>query len=282
MSFAPEIIAVVFGLASAFSWGTGDFAGGFASKRVAPQVVVLLSHIIGAAFLVGLALFFDGGLPPASDLWLGALSGLFGLGGILALYHGAAIGRMGVVAPLSALLSAILPVSFSFWLSGLPSTTTLLGIGVALIAVWLISSNGEHTAVSRKEIIYGLSAGLGFGLFFVFLSIAGQNSVYWPLVAGRLASIAATAVWVYLAKLWTPLTRRELFPIAVAGVMDAAGNSFFVLATRFGRIDIAAILASLYPAVTIMFARVILDERLVRLQWIGVGLALIALVLIAI
>ncbi len=281
----PELLAVAYGLASAAVWGAGDFSGGLASRRGNVYGVVILSQLVGLACLLSLALLLEGALPPARDLFFGALAGLAGLLGILALYTGLARGRMGVVAPVTAVLSAAIPVIVGILAEGVPPILVLVGFGLAVTAVWLLSGGRRADGIRRDELGLALLAGLGFALFFVFIDQFSVGVVFWPLVAARVASIPLLFIFM-LHRQWTGVQwariGSSLWPIiALAGVLDSFGNYFFALATQSGRLDIAAVLASLYPASTVLLARLILKETLGPRQWLGVAVALVALILIA-
>ncbi len=281
----PELLAVAYGLASAAVWGAGDFSGGLATKRGNVYVVVTLSQLVGLICLLALALLLEGALPPARDLLFGALAGLAGVIGILALYTGLARGRMGVVAPTTAVLSASIPVVVGIVTEGIPPVLVLLGFGLAVTAVWLLSGGGKADGIRRNELGLALLAGLGFSLFFVFIDQISTGVIFWPLTAARVASVPLLLMFI-LGRRWRGITTIQLpgslLPIiALSGILDSGGNYFFALATQSGRLDIAAVLASLYPASTVLLARLILKETLGTRQWLGVGVALIALVLIA-
>ncbi|MCP4428729.1 MAG: EamA family transporter [Chloroflexi bacterium] len=285
-----ELTAVFYGLAAAANWGAGDFSGGVATKRSHVYLVVLLSHIVGIAGLFALILLFGEPFPTWRDLWVGALGGISGAIGVLALYTGLAQGRMGVVAPLTAIVTGIVPVLFGFFIEGLPQLHQSLGFGVALLAVWLISGDGDTARLHWEDLRLPSVAGLGFGFFFIFIDQVSDNAILWPLVGSRAASILMMFVLVLLMRRWEQLALNlpkwpsppQLGWIALAGLFDAGGNAFFALATSLGRLDIAAILSSLYPATTILLARFILDERISRRQWVGIVAALTAVILIAV
>jgi drug/metabolite transporter (DMT)-like permease len=251
----------------------------------------LLSHIVGIAGLLLLILLFGEPFPAWRDVATGALGGICGAIGVLALYTGLAQGRMGVVAPLTAVITAIVPIVFGLFLEGLPQLHQLAGFVVALFAVWLISGNNGGDAVGLRwnDLRLPAAAGLGFGLFFIFIDQVSDNAILWPLVGARAASILMMAGLVVISWRWErlalSLSKRpsgtQLGWIALAGIFDAGGNAFFALATSLGRLDVASILSSLYPATTVLLARFILDERLTRRQWVGVAAALIAVILIA-
>lgn len=275
------VLAIAFGLASAASWGSGDFSGGLASRRSSVYSVVIISQLIGAVFLVTLAFSLGESVPSTNNLILGGIAGVSGAIGLVALYMGLASGRMGVVAPVTAVVAATIPVLFSFLTEGLPATSQLVGFGMGLIAVWLLSSGGDGGAIQARELGLALTAGLGFGLFFILIDRVSQSAVFWPLVAARIASVSFLIVLTILRRGWKQPARNQLSLIALAGIFDTGGNTFFVLATRMGRLDIAALLSSLYPAATVLLAWLILKERLMPQQWLGVATALAALVFIA-
>lgn len=276
-----EFAPIAFGLLSALTWGAGDFSGGVASKRTGVYAVIIASQLVGLFFLIGLALVFDKATPSAEDLMWGAAAGAAGAVGLLALYRGLASGRMGLVAPLSAVLAAALPVIVGAFTQGLPDVFQFIGFGFALAGVWLLSRPEGALNFHLNELTLPVMAGVGFGLFFIFMDRANERTVFWPIVAARVASVLLMTLTARVngQPLWPE--RAHLPLIALAGLLDAGGNAFFTLATQTGRLDVASVLSSLYPASTVALAWVILKERLTRPQWLGVAAALIAIVLIA-
>jgi drug/metabolite transporter (DMT)-like permease len=273
-----DLAAVVFGLASALTWGAGDFSGGLATKRAPVLGVLAISHGAGLLLLLGLALAWGEQVPALSDLAWGFAGGVAGAFGLASLYRGLAIGQMGLVAPLSAVLTAALPVAAGALTEGLPGTNTLLGFGLALVGIWLVAGAGS-AAGSRAGLGLAVLAGLGFGAFFILAHRAGGSAVFWPLVAARVASLAFV---VPLALGRGHLVRpdgRLLGVILLSGACDAAGNAFYVLASQAGRLDVAAVLSSLYPASTVLLAMVLLGERLSRPQIAGIVVTLAAIAL---
>lgn len=276
-----EVLAIAYGLASAASWGSGDFSGGVASRRGNVFSVVIVSQLIGGVFLVGLAFTLGERLPSPDNLLLGGTAGVVGVIGLVALYAGLAGGRMGVVAPVTAVLAAVIPVVVGFMNEGLPSTGRLAGFGLCLVAVWLLSSGGDGGTIRSRELGLAVTAGLGFGLFFVLIDRVSESAVLWPLVAARAASVCFLVFFAMARRQLEAPAANQLPVIALAGLFDTGGNTFFVLATRLGRLDIAAVLSSLYPAMTVLLAWLVLKERLLPRQWLGVVAALVALVFIA-
>lgn len=278
-----ELGAIVYGLASAVSWGAGDFSGGVATKRNHVYGVVLLSQTVGGLFLIGLALLFTEPLSRPVDLAYGAAAGVSGTIGVSALYRGLAEGRMGIVAPLAALITAILPVMVGILAEGVPETSQLVGFGFALAAVWLISAqNGRLAVIRPQELGLAVLAGTGFGVFLILIDRVNPGAILWPLVAARVASISFLVILIVATAPFSGRPTAAGWPvIMLAGIFDSGGNAFFALAVQTGRLDVAAILSSLYPAATIALAWFILKERLLPQQWGGVAAALMAILLIS-
>jgi len=277
-----ESMSIICGLTSALSWGAGDFAGGLASRRGSALTVVFFSQLIGGTLLLILALLFSRSMPPAAHLLSGGLAGVFGVLGLIFLYKGLARGRMGLVAPLSAVVTALIPLSFSILVEGFPGMLRIIGFAIAMAAVWLLASPGGHLKIERRELQLSLFAGLGFGLFFILMDHASSQAILWPLVAARGAAIGALLALLVARRQLRQPPPSQLTVIALAGILDTSGNAAFAMAAHVGRLDIAAILASLYPASTVMLAWLVFREQLGRQQWIGVAAAGGALILIAI
>jgi drug/metabolite transporter (DMT)-like permease len=275
-----ELAAVTFGLASALSWGAGDFSGGLATKRAPVFGVLVIGHGSGLLLLIALAMLW--GEPASSDadlLWAVA-AGLSGAVGLAALYRALAIGRMGMVAPVSAVLTAILPALFGATTEGLPGALQLAGFALALLGVWLIAGAGRSVG-SREGLGLALLAGCGFGVFFILIHRASASAVFWPLVAARCGSLALVLPIALGRRQFLRPDLRLLVPTLLSGALDVAGNAFFVLAGQAGRLDVAAILSSMYPASTVLLAGILLGERVTRVQGVGIVAVLAAIALIA-
>lgn len=274
--FAP----IFFGLASALCWGAGDFSGGLATRRESVFGVTLVSQTAGVLLLLGLALLFFEPLPAATNMGWAGLGGAVGALGLIALYRSLASGRMGVAAPLSAVVTAIVPVLYSYFVHGRPAPIQQFGILLALLAVFLIA-RPEGTAIRLGDLGLPLLAGVGFGIFFILIHRASETSVLWPLVAARVASVSLLLLIALSRREKRGLEPASLPLILLAGVLDVGGNAFFVLAGQSGRLDVAAVISSFYPGMTVWLAWLILKERITRLQTLGVLLALAAIVMIA-
>jgi drug/metabolite transporter (DMT)-like permease len=296
-----ETATVALGLASAAIWGTSDFVGGIVARRLPSSAVVTLSHSLSLALLVSLALMHASAWPDTRSAVYGALAGVACGTGVMVLYKALALGGMGLTAAVSGVLAAVLPVLWAFSTEGLPRVPQLAGIVLAAVAIWMIA-RAPGSPSSKQAILLGAAAGASFGCLFILLKLAGRGGVLWPLAWSRLASatLAAIVTWMGTRRIGTrptdgakvdaePDARPKLvWPgwavlglIAIAGIFDASGNTFYTIATRLGRLDIAAVLSSLYPASTILLAAVLLKERTTRSQAAGMALALVAVVLIS-
>ena len=267
-------------LSAAVTWGAADFNGGFAAKKANAFWVVVVAHGTGLLFMAALALGTHDPLPGREALMWGVAAGFCGGIGLAAFYRALAIGQMGINAPISAVLTALLPVIIGFREQGLPSHIQFAGFGLALVAIWLLATPQGESGRPRG---LGLAvvAGFGFSGFLVCSKFAGQHSLFWPLVAARVTSVGLMLLIVLTARIrWNP-GAKSLRYMVLAGILDSTGNALFVAATQHGRLDVAAVLASFYPASTVVLARLLLKERISLLQGTGILAALISVPLIA-
>jgi drug/metabolite transporter (DMT)-like permease len=272
-------LPILFGLLSALTWGAGDFNGGLAVKRSNPYGVVAVAHTISLGLLLLLIAIIREPVPPLRDWLWGGAAGLTGGIGLLLLYRSLAEGRMSVAAPVSAILAAAIPVFVGILQDGNPGALVLLGFLLALAAVWLVSG-GEGLRIHFEDLRQPFVAGIAFGAFFIFLERASQNSLWWSLVAIRIVSVSSLLGYAMLTRQpWLP-KRESLVPILLSSVLDTFGNASYAMAARLGRLDVAAVLGSLYPGATVLLAWVFLKERITRVQAIGILLALGAIVLL--
>jgi drug/metabolite transporter (DMT)-like permease len=272
-------MAAVFALTAATCWGAGDFSGGLASRRSDPFRSVLFIYAIGLVALLVVAVATADPVPPLADFAWGAVAGLFGLVGILLLFQGFATGRMGIVAPVSGVLATALPVAFNALTQGLPGTLQLIGFVLALASIWLLA-RPERLGGRPDGLGLAILAGLCFGSFFITLDQVSKASMFWPLIAGRAASCTVMLLFILVTGRPMPLRDLPWRLFSLAGILDVAGNVFFLLALQNGRLDVTAVLGSLYPAVTALLARFTIKETITRLQIIGVTAAMLAIVFI--
>ena len=281
------MLSILYGIASALSWGSGDFAGGLASRKLGPYRAVFWADLLGLMIILpGIAIFWEP-LPSVAVLLQAVIGGALGSVGLLVLYYSLSVGKMSIAAPVSALFAALLPVVVGLFTQGLPTLYQFAGFCFALAAVWLTSQGHseekfrlQHLADLRLPIL----AGIGFGCYFIFVHYASHNtgSVIWTMVASRVAG--TLLLWVVV------LAKRESFSVArkawlvvfLNATLDLAGNFFYILASQAGRLDVSAVLSSLFPGSTIILAWIILKERITRAQVIGIVLAFAAIVLFTI
>ena len=278
-------MAITLALLTAALFGTGDFLGGLAGKRMSVLRVLAISHTIGLVLItIGAVVIADEFL--LRDLAWGALAGIAGFIGLALLYRGLARGPMGVVAPLTAVTSAAVPAGWGLLIDDESlAGTAWIGVVVALLAIGLASASPiEQSSVSLAAIVEALLAGVGFGLMFVGLDQTVEASAPWPVVGGRLMTVSAMAVFFFIVKRESPLPSvlADIRLPAIAGLVDTFSNALFLYATLEGDLAIVAVLSSLYPIATVILARLVLGERLTRLQQSGFVAAMVATTLIAI
>ena len=283
-------MAVVLALLSAFGYGLGDFIAGMLSRRVHYAVVAIVAGIAAPIVTIIAVLVATPVVPTPDALFWGAVSGV-GTGlGSLALFRGLGRGRMGVVAPVSAITAAVLPVILGVVLGDRPESLAWVGVFLAIPAIWLVSApahDPEVTSGDRPRIATsvsdGLLAGAGFALLFIGLKLAGDGSGLWPVFANELAALPIMAVAFVAALPSIERQRpasRDLAGAATVGVIGAASSVAYFLATHAGLLSIVVVLTSLYPAVTVILAVLVAHEPVGRRQAIGLLLAGIAIALI--
>ncbi|HSP65016.1 MAG TPA: EamA family transporter [Candidatus Deferrimicrobium sp.] len=280
-------MAALLALVSALCYGVSDFSGGLASRRVAATTVVLVSNTVSLVLAVLVVAVLPGSVYSARDMAWGAAAGVVGLLGVVLLYRGLAIGPMSVVAPLTAVLSTVLPVVVGVARGERPGAVAISGVVLAVPAMVLISREPAPALgarLTRGALISALSAGVSFGGFYVLFAQTGSSGGAWPLVGQRGAS-----VFILLALAVVAMARRTSVPpdglalrlAVIAGATDFAANLAYVLATHRGLLALVAVISSLYPATTLLLARGLLKERVTRVQGAGLILAAVAVALIA-
>ena len=277
------MVAVALGLAASLSWGLADFLGGVKTRQLNVLVVLVISQAFGA-LLVALIIAGRGQGPPATEyLVYGVLGGLSGLAGLAAFYRGLAVGAMAVVAPIAATGAAI-PVTVGIATGDRPGAIQVAGLVLALAGVVLASREvGQEGARTKVAAGTGLAlvAALGFGGFFVGLDAASDGDVLWALLAARSFDVLLLVAIALALRPGHDLSPRDVRDVAAVGLFDVAANALFALASTEGLVSVVAVLASLYPVVTIFLARLILKERVRRVQGVGVVLALSGVAAIA-
>jgi drug/metabolite transporter (DMT)-like permease len=275
----PAVLTAILALFAALAWGSGDFTNGLAGRKISPFHTTLIAYAVGLIALVIVIAFRPEAIPSAGDMILGGLAGISGMTGLIFLLRGFRVGRMGIVAPVSAVLAAVMPVIVSIFREGFPGWLKALGFLLALAAIWLLS-RPEPVHGRPQGLGLALVAGVGFGGFFTLLDFIQTDSDFWPLISGRVAAIT-------LILIFTLLTRKPVIPakapwslLLLGGLLDIGGNLFYLNAVQTGRLDVAAVLAALYPAVTAFLAWLVTSERMAQVQVVGAAAAVTAIILI--
>ena len=272
-------LLIIAGLSSALCYGISDYVGGRASARIAIVQVLVIGEIVGATALWALAWWFAEAWLATDLIGIAVAAGMVGAIGVASLYHGIAHGHVAVTAPVSALLAAVIPVIYGMGSDGIPHTLVLIGMAIGIVAIVLNSLSGR---VERFAGLWqGVLAGVAFGVYFVLLKYLGQtDSLFLPLAVSRSCALLITIPWLLIR----PGGRTSAAGIGlaiVAGGFDIAAGMWYILATQSGRLDIAGVLASLYPGVTVLLAYFINREPISMPQRWGLVATIIATALIA-
>jgi drug/metabolite transporter (DMT)-like permease len=262
------------------AWGTGDFAGGLAARRAGGMLVTGGAQVVGFLLLLVAAVVLRPAPPTLSTLLLGAVGGVAGGLGLAALYRGLGMGSMGLVSAVSGVGGVLIPLAIGTLMWGTAiRPLQLAGVGCALVAI-AAASGATTRGVNRDAVLLGLAAALGFGLWFVFLDRAAEQSQIWALVASRGSASVVIGGGALLAG-----DRSRVRPVAplvgLAGLLDVAANGMVVLAFETIPVGIAAALSGTYPLATMILARIVLGEALPRLGLVAVGLAVTGIALIS-
>lgn len=274
---------VFLSLASATLYGAADFLGGLVAKRAAVVTVTVASQVAGLILLLALLPFLHAA-PVASDYLWGAAAGVCGGIGIALLYHALSIGRMGVVSPITAVLAAAFPVIVSAVRGDHLNPSQWIGIGLAFVAIVLISMSAEPSGereIGTAGVKEAIASGLVLGMFLLFLANTHPAAGLHNLLAARAASISVLIAIALVTRVPLIPKKSDIPMLALCGAIDMSANALYVLATMSGALSIAAVLTSLYPASTVFLARVVLKERLSMTQRVGVAFALGGVALIA-
>lgn len=276
---------ILLGISSGLCWGTADFFGGLQSRRLPTLAVALWSQIAGAVVLAAVLAASGTRLDSAALGW-GAVGGLFSGAGLVLFYRGLAIGTMSIVAPLSA-CGALVPVLVALATGHAPSGVALAGIGAAIGGVILVSLQAEeshHVQHARLTLALALGSALGFGAFYVFVdygSAGGGAAPLWTTGGARIGSLAMLLMITVASRRGAPWPGPRIGKVAAVGIVDTTANVLFAYASTRGNLGVAAVLGSLYPVTTVLLGRLVLAERLSKLQNTGVVLALLGVALLS-
>jgi len=275
-----SVFGIVMALTAALMYGSADFTGGVASRRINQFQVMVITVAIGVPPLVLFAILWQEGMPSTSSLMWAALAGIIGTMGLAPLYRGLATGSAAIVSPTAAVVGATLPLVYGSIIEGLPSAPKLAGFLLALLGIWLVARpNSDSLPGHGQGLMLGIVAGTAFGGYFICIAQVQPGAVFIPLAMAKLAAIPFVLAIVATRGLRIPSPIQT--PMALlSGVLDAVANAFYLIARQHGRLDVATVLASLYPAVTVVMARLVYKEAISRSQWLGLTLCLAAIGLI--
>lgn len=276
-----SIGVVLFALLASASWGVADFAGGAASRRAPLLGVLLLTQTVGLLAATGLAGGSREAAMGGTDVAIAVGCGILGATGLFFLYGGLSTGRMGVVAPVAGVTAATIPTIGGLILQGVPSSVVMVGIVLAVVAVVLVSTSTDESSDRPSGLAWALASGVAMGSFAFLISRVSASQLFWPLVVIR-AVEATVFLGAIVASRRPWRIPRPLWPAILGiGILDMAGNAFYLTSAHAGQLAIAAVLSSLYPVVTVILATVLLRERVTREHAVGILAAALAIALIA-
>ncbi len=276
------MLAFAISLASAFSWGVSDFLGGLTSRRLPVLGVLAVSQPAGLVLIGVLILLFGADPIPADKLAIAAVAGAASLGGLWAFYAAMAMGTVSVVAPIAS-LGVVVPVAVGLARGDAPAVIQLIGLVPAIAGVVILGYEEEpdHAGVARTSVLLAIVAGLGFGIFFTGLDLAAADRPGWSILAVRVGGVATVAIALLISRPRLSAVSGSIAVLLTIGFFDVLANSLFAVASTKGVLPVVAVGGSMYPAFTIALAHGVLGERLARIQWAGVVLALLGVALIA-
>lgn len=278
MVLPSQLLPVAFSLGAVFVWGTSDFLGGYASRRSNAFLFTTIVHLSGLLLMSGVAVAGHSPFPSRAGVAWALAAGLSGGGGLAIFYRALASGRMGLTAPVAAVLSAIIPTVFGILTEGAPRSVQVAGFVFAVAGIWLISR--PEDGGRPQGIGAAVFAGICFAGYYLFIKQAGNDSAVWLSAISRVAAVSLTGTIVILGR-HRQITSEGVGWGLVAGVLDISGSVMFVRATQTGRLDAAVVISSLYPAITVLLARLFLKERFTGWKMVGMFAALLAVPLIA-
>jgi drug/metabolite transporter (DMT)-like permease len=268
---------------SAILYGVADFSGGYATRKNSVFSVMLLSQAAGAVVALVAAPLLGPNSPAIADLLWGLAAGFGGSLGLALLYRGLSLYTAAIVSPISALVGAIVPAAFGAIMGERPSGLALAGVAVCLPALLLLSyekGEAKDKAKLRSSFLYGAVSGIGFGFFFIAVSRSSSGSGLWPLVAARAASLAVAASIIVFGRKGFSVAKPDRPVALLAGAADMGANICFLVATRSELLILVTLITSLYPAPTVVLARVFQGQRISPPRAAGLALAIAGIALI--
>ena len=279
VSATPQFVTAVYGMAAVLAWGTSDFLGGYATRRANAFLFTTVVNIGGLVLVGTLASSTHAAFPSGrSVLWVLA-GGACGGGALAIFYRALSSGRMGLTAPVAAVLSAAIPTDFAMFTEGLPGRIPIAGFFLAAIGLWLITRAEDGN--TPEGIGLALLAGCGFAGFYMCVRQAGDGSAFWIATFTRAGGLLITGMIVLSQRRFSDITAAGVRWGILTGCVDSIGTMLFVRASQTGRLDEAVVISSLYPAVTVLLARIFLKEHFTRWRFVGLLAALAAVPMIA-
>jgi drug/metabolite transporter (DMT)-like permease len=279
MSASPQLVTAVYGLAAVLAWGTSDFLGGYATRRANAFLFTTVVNIGGLILVVALATASHAQSPTSRGMWWLLAGGASGGGALAIFYRALSTGRMGLTAPVAAVLSAAIPTVFSMFTEGMPGPIPIAGFLFAAVGLWLITRAEDGN--TPEGIGLAVVAGIGFAGFYLCVRQAGAGSALWMASLTRFGGLVITGMIVLVQRKFTDITAVGVRWGILTGCVDSLGTILFVRASQTGRLDEAVVISSLYPAVTVLLARMFLNEHFTRWRFVGLLAALAAVPMIA-
>jgi drug/metabolite transporter (DMT)-like permease len=280
MAIPAQYIPAAYSLTAVGVWGASDFLGGVGARRANAFLFTAIVHISGMVVMGTIALMVGASFPGHASVVWSLMAGAVGGIALAFFYRSLASGNMGLIAPVAAVLSAAIPTIVTAFAEGLPSPRHLFGFILAGIGVWLISRS--EAGIGRpKGLGMAVLAGIGFAGFYLCIHRAGNASALWTATCSRFGSLVVTGAFVLFGRHLRVVPAPVLGIAVVAGILDITGSTVFVRASQLGRLDDAVVISSLYPAITVLLARIFLHEHFSRARTIGMVAALAAVPMIA-
>jgi drug/metabolite transporter (DMT)-like permease len=292
MSAPAQFATVAYSLAAVLAWGASDFLGGYCTRRANAFLFATVVNAGGLALMLALVSASHATIPSAHQIRWALAAGVSGGASLAIFYRALSAGRMGLTAPVAAVLSAAIPALFVIATQGLPGKTALFGFTFAAAGLWLITrtedgatedhkNNKNEDGGRPKGIGMAIFAGIGFAGFYLCVRQAGDGSPFWIASLTRAGGLVITALVVIALRTFRDITAAGMLWAVLTGCIDSAGTVFFVRASQTGRLDEAVVLSSLYPAITVLLARAVLKEHFTRWRFVGLLAALAAVPMIA-
>jgi drug/metabolite transporter (DMT)-like permease len=279
MSTSPQFATAGYGLAAVFAWGTSDFLGGFFTRRIDTFLFTTIFNFGGLVLMACLARTLHAPFPDARGVAWSLAAGVTGSLGVAIFFRALSTGRMGLAAPVAAVLSAAIPALFSIFTEGAPKVISVCGFALGAVGLWLITRSED--GASPQGLGLAFLAGLGFSGFYLCIRQAGPASPVWLAALARTGGLVAMAAIVLAQRNFRDITPAGFGWAVLTGCIDSVGTMFFAFSSQSGRLDEAVVISSLYPAITVLLARLVLKEHLSRWKFIGLLTALAAVPMIA-